>query len=197
VKFRSVYAALLSMAFAAPALADSAVTAGGWTDEACTGVGNQNTPIVVTPSSAYAGGNEVGPLISLRFARKAEGAPARSGIMQSVTLNSKSVQTAEFDVTFFIQQPSVPTVFVDKTTPSINSADVFLVRAPVKLTANWSPFGTHTNYGIDQIARAVKLPSVVTSTPGDGFIWAVITTPGTPTFTSSSDLQLCIGMLKD
>jgi hypothetical protein len=172
------------------ARADQPVTAGGWTDESCTGQG-KNTALTVTASSAYTLGNEVGPLLALQFARTEQGTPAQSGILQSMTLNSKSVQTAEFDITFFIQQPAFPAVFADKTTPSINVADVFLVRGPIKLTANWSPFGTHTNYSLDQIARTVKLP------PGGGTIWAVITTPGTPTFTAATDLQLCIGMLKD
>lgn len=173
----------------APAWAQAnGVTAGGWTDEACTGQG-ANTPIVVTASSAYTAGNEVGPLLTLQFARP-QGAPRPSGIMQSVTLTSKSIQTVEFDVTFFISQPA--TTFTDKTAPSIAAADVSLVRYPIKLTNNFSGLGTHTVYNQDQIARAVKLPGT-----GTGQIFAVITTPGTPTFTSTTDLQLCISPLQD
>jgi hypothetical protein len=185
---RLAAALLLSTALCiGAARADSPVTAGGWTDESCTGQGS-NTALVVTASSAYSANNEVGPLLALQFARLPPG-PAQSGILQSVTLTSKSVQTAEFDVSFFISLPT--TTFTDKTTPAIATADVSLVRYPVKLTNNFSGLGTHTVYNQDQIARAVRLP------PGGGTIWALITTPGTPTFTTTSDLQLCLGALKD
>jgi hypothetical protein len=168
--------------------ADSPVTAGGWTDEACTGQG-ANTALVVTPSSAYTANNEVGPLLTLNFARSPT---SHTGIMQSVTLTSKSVQTAEFDVTFLISAPSVLTAFADKTGPSIAAADVGLVRGPIKLTNNWSALGTHTVYNQDQIARAVRL-----APNNSQQIYAVITTPGTPTFTTASDLQLCVAELQD
>lgn len=181
-------AALALIASCGLAHADTPVTAGGWTDEACTGQGS-NTALVVTASSAYTANNEVGPLLALQFGRTAVGTPAPSGILQSVTLTSKSVQTAEFDVSFFISLPT--TTFTDKTTPSIAAGDVGLVRYPVKLTNNFSGLGTHTIYNQDQIARAVRLP------PGGGIIWAIITTTGTPTFTATTDLQLCVGMLKD
>ena len=168
--------------------ADAPVTAGGWTDEACTGQG-QNTALVVTAGSAYTAGNVVGGTLALQYGRLGSGVPGESGILASVTITSASTQTAEFDVTFIIQQPT--TVFTDKTAPAIVAADKPFVRYPIKLTNNFSGLGTHTVYGQDQIARAVKLP------PGGGKIWAIITTPGTPTFTATTDLQLCIGMLKD
>ena len=172
------------------AQADTPVTAGGWTDEACTGQA-QNTPLVVTASSAYTANNEVGPLLALQFARTSPGTPASSGILQSVTLTSKSVQTAEFDISLFVAKPTAST-WTDKTGPAIAAADIPLVRYPVKLTNAFSGLGTHTVYNQDQIARAVELqPSA------SGLIYAIITTTGTPTFTTTTDLQLCIGMLKD
>jgi len=170
------------------AQADAPVTAGRWTDEACTGQG-KNTALVVTAGSQYSANNEVGPLLALQFGRLGSGVPAESGIAQSFTLTSTSVQTAEFDVSLFISKPT--TTFTDKTAPAILAADVPLVRGPIKLTANFSGLGTHTVYTLDQIAKAIKLP------PGTGQIWAVITTTGTPTFTTTTDLQLCIGVLKD
>jgi hypothetical protein len=182
--------AIALVSIASPLRADAPVTAGGWTQEACTGLGG-NTALVVTASSAYTAGNEVGPPLTLTFARR--NAPNNTGILQSVTLDSKSVQTAEFDVSFLIKAPTSPAVFVDKTTPAIAAADVFSVRGPVKLTNNFSGLGTHTVYNTDQIARATALQP----TEPNYTITAIITTPGTPTFTSTTDLQLCIGILQD
>lgn len=173
-----------------PARADMAVTAGGWTDEACTGQG-PNTALTVTASSAYTAGNQVGGLLTLRFARPTSISPSPSGILQSVTLTSASVQTAEFDVSFFVQQPTAST-WTDKVTPAIAAGDKIRVRYPVKLTNNFSGLGTHTVYNQDLIGRAVKLSPITSNV-----IYAVITTPGTPTFTATTDLQLCVAMLQD
>jgi hypothetical protein len=149
---------------------------GGVTKEVCV------TP-TVTASSAYTAGNVVGGLITLPSAFLS----TNSGILHAVRLTSKSVQTAEFDVTFFSAVPA--TTFTDKTAPSIVAADVLLAQPPIKLTNNFSGLGTHTVYGADAISRPVN--EVGASA------YAVITTPGTPTFASASDLQLCAAWLED
>jgi hypothetical protein len=144
---------------------------GGVTQEVC-------TVLNVTPSSAYSAGNVVGGLIPLANVFL----PSNSAVLQSIRLTSKSVQTAEFDVTLFSAQP-VASTWTDKAAPAIAAGDVPLAQPPIKLTNNFSGLGTHTVYGADNINRGVKqnAPSV----------YAVITTPGAPTFASASDLQLC------
>jgi hypothetical protein len=149
---------------------------GGVTNEVCV------TP-AITASSAYTTGDVVGGLITLPSAFLS----TNSGILQAVRLTSKSVQTAEFDVTFFSAVPA--TTFTDKTAPSIVAADVLLTQPPIKLTNNFSGLGTHTVYGADGISRPIN--EVGASA------YAVITTAGTPTFASASDLQLCASILDD
>lgn len=150
------------------------------------------TPLVVTASSAYTANNEVGGLVTfpslLRLPVTTPSAAPLSGVLQSVRLTSKSVQTAEFDVTFFSGNPTAST-WTDKSAPAITGADILLVEPPIKLTNNFSGLGTHTVYGADGIARSIKW----TSTTG----YAIVTTPGTPTFTATSDLQLCAAVLQD
>ena len=102
-------------------------------------------------------------------------------------LTSKSAQTAEFDVTFFSAQPA--TVFTDKAAPSIAAADVALVQPPIKLTGASTGLGTGTTYGLDNIGRPIN--EVGSSA------YALITTTGTPTLASASDLQLCAAWLED
>ena len=152
---------------------------GGVTREVCV------TPTVST--GAYTAGNVVGGLITLPSAFLS----TNSGILQAVRLTFKSAQTAEFDVTFFSALPTgVPaTEFGDKAAPAIVAADVLLAQPPIKLTNNYSGLGTHTVYGADAISRPVN--EVGASA------YAVITTPGTPTFASASDLQLCAAWLED
>ena len=148
---------------------------GGVTTEVCV------TPIVT--AGAYTAGYVVGGLITLPGAFLS----ANSGVLQSVRLTSKSAQTAEFDVTFFSAQPA--TVFTDKAAPSIAAADVALVQPPIKLTGASTGLGTGTTYGADAISRPIN--EVGSSA------YALITTTGTPTFASTSDVQLCAAWLED
>lgn len=138
----------------------------------------------ITSGSAYSAGNEVGGIIALNSAVNG----LLTGELRSVRLTSLSTQTAEFDVTFFSSQPTAST-WADKAAPNIQAADKPFVQPPIKLTNNFSGLGTHTVYGSDNIGRAIQLATAT--------YYAVITTPGTPTFLSSSDLRLCATILKD
>jgi hypothetical protein len=149
---------------------------GGVTQEVCV------TPAVT--AGAYSAGNVVGGLITLPAAFLI----ANSGVLQSIRLTVKSVQAAEFDVTFFSAQPSAASTFNDHAAPAIAAADVPLAQPPVKLITSFSGL-VATVYGADNIGRGFKEigPS----------LYAIITTPGTPTFTSTTDLQLCVGLSQD
>lgn len=154
----------------------------GQTLEAC-------VPLVVTASSGYTAGNEVGQLIGLlKLPAQQQYQGPWSGILESVRITSKSVQTAELDVTFFTGSPSNST-WTDKVTPSINLADVGLPKTVIKLTSTFSGLGTHTLYWQDSIASAIIVNGAT--------LYAVVTTPGTPTFNATSDLTLCATVLQD
>lgn len=142
----------------------------------------------VTAGSAYTTGNVVGGLIALpNMVRPNPG----SGVLQAVRLTSKSNQSAsEFDVTFFSSQPTAST-WTDKAAPAIAAGDVPLVQPPVKLptTNAFIGLGTHTVYGVGGILRPIKLAQKT--------LYAVITVVGTPTFPTTSDLQLCASVQQD
>jgi hypothetical protein len=142
---------------------------GGVTTEVCV------TPIVT--AGTYSAGTVGGGMIALPNAFLT----ANAGVLQSVRLTSKSAQTAEFDIVFFSALPS--TVFTDYAAPAIVAADALLAQPPIKLTNNYSGLGTDTIYGADAIGRPIN--EVGSSA------YAVITTTGTPTFASTSDITLC------
>jgi hypothetical protein len=178
--------ALLATALAlGPASAQGVSTVGGLTVEACTGAS-----FIVTANSAYTANNEVGPLIALTpsFRGTGTGAPDAGGVVQSVRLNFKDAQTSTFKAYQFVSNPSAST-WADKTGPAINANDVFKVRGPVTLSTADSGLGTHTNYEQDAIARA-HVASGATD------YW-VLTTTGTPTFGSTTDVQFCATYLVD
>jgi hypothetical protein len=133
------------------------------------------TPVVT--AGAYSAGNVVGGLITLPNVML----QANAAQLQSVRLTFKTTQSAEFDVSFFTAKPS--TTFTDHAAPSIAAADVTLVQPIIKLTNNSSGLGTDTVYGADNIGRGIYQ-----SQPN---VYAIVTTTGTPTFGSTSDVQLC------
>jgi len=170
----------LLLATKSPLSAQPGVMAGGVTDEICTGQG-QISAITVTPLSAYAFGQVVGGLITIPAMSRA----GHSGILQSVRLNIKSVQTAAFDVYQFQSLPTAP--FIDRAPPALVGSDFFLVRPPIRLTTPYSDFGNMTVYGTDAITGARKAGPMA-----DYFL---IITKGAPTFATPVDVQLCVSYL--
>lgn len=149
--------------------------------------GRTSAPIVtpaITASSAYTAGNCVGPLMQFTSAFDA----ALSGILQRVTLNCKTVQTGGFKLYIFNANPSAST-FTDKSAPNINAADVNKVVDVISLASPDSGLGTHTTYVSDAIADA--LASATTT------LWGLLVCTGTPTFGSTSDVSVMLGILKD
>lgn len=183
---------LLALVLLASTVPSRAQTASGQlTNEQCVTAGDAasgaNTWLALTASSAYTSGNLVGGLITLLKTMVTVRHPG-AGVLQSIRLNFKDAQTAEFDVYGFSANPSA-TTFTDKATPSIAAADVFKVRPPIKLTTATSGLGTHTSYGTDAIARAALNGSTT-----DYFAIVAI---GTPTFGATTGAQFCAAYLQD
>lgn len=135
----------------------------------------------VTASSAYSTGNAVGNLITI------SGAVAKAGYggrIEEVTLYSKSSQSGEIDFVWCGSQNPTGSTITDKTAVSIASADFNKCRTVAQLT-NWQSFGTTSVVTSGQLAT----PFVIgTGTSGYGFLIA----RSTPTFASTSDLQLTL-----
>ena len=137
----------------------------------------------ITASSAYTAGYVVGG--KLTFSNVVRGT---SGVVQSVSIACKSVQTSGFKLYLFTTNPSNST-WADKTAPSINSADVPYLLDVINLSAYDSGLGTMTLYTSDNVGRAFNAAS--------SNLYGVLVTTATPTFASSSDLFIDIVVLED
>lgn len=132
----------------------------------------------VTAGSAYASGNVVGSLLTFTAcARLGVG----SGLLQSLIMTTQSAQTGQFDVLLFRDNPSAST-FTDKTALSVNTADLDKLFGFVTLTAPES-LGTPSMYQAQQLAMPFQCASGTT-------LYAVIVTRATPTFSSTSGVNI-------
>lgn len=149
--------------------------------------GNQTTIAVaqtVTASSAYASGNAVGGLMTLAGAARISGAlggPGTSGMMQSILVASKSLQTAQIDVVLFNANPTASTC-TDKTAFVLAAADFDKVIGAAHV-ADWTAGSTGSFGQAQNMAMPYALASATT-------IYACAITRGTPTFASTSDISL-------
>ena len=169
---------LLALFFFTPAFAQMS----GLSTEVC------YTPTVT--NGAYSAGYLVGSgptNTALPFALAT--GPSNSAVLQNVSIQFKDAQTSEFDVTCFRGNPS-NTTWTEHQAPAIAAADAFKALPTIKLTNYASVLGTNmTVYGQDSIGRVINLTAST--------LYCVVTTTGTPTLGSTSDMQVCVGVLRD
>lgn len=149
--------------------------------------GQPVTSPTVTASSAYTAGNIVGGLMTFSncFATG-----LTSGVLQSIVIKSKSVQTVTFKLYIFSQQPT-NTTWTDKTAPAINALDLPYLIDMFIFAAPDSGLGTMTIYTQDGLGKSIA------NTASGQNLWGVLVTTGTPTFTSTSDISVTLGILQD
>jgi hypothetical protein len=152
-------------------------------------VSTQGNTIFVTPtvtaSSAYAAGNCVGTVMTFS-------GMARSGILssviQSIIIQCKSVQTTAFKLYILNGSLNNGSTKTDKGAPSIVTADMYQVLGVYTLSANDSGLGTFTIYNLDNIGKQFY---------GATQIFALLVCVGTPTFASTTDVTVGIGVLQN
>lgn len=140
----------------------------------------------VTAASAYAAGQAVGPLLTFENASRF---PAGSGFIQEVTLNFKSAQTSQTDFVWCGSNQPTASAITDKTTVAMVDADYAKCRV-IAHVADCSSLGTPTSCTISGLAVPFALSA---GTSGYGFL----ITRGTPTFTTTSDVTVMLGMVRN
>lgn len=143
----------------------------------------------ITSASAYASGNEVGGLMTFTNAVRNQ-QNTNSGTLQSVIVTCKTVQFSGLDLYLFSSNPSNST-WTDKTSPAINAADVSKLILKVPLALIDSGLGTHTLYQATGINFPFNLGSSNTS------LYGVLVTRGTPTYGSTTDIVVTLGVWDD
>lgn len=149
---------------------------------------NQVTTTVaqtVTASSAYSTGNAVGGLVTIANAGRIA---AGTGLLQSVTINSKSVQSARIDVVLFRANPTASTC-TDKTAFSVAAADFDKVFGVAHVT-DWTVLGTPS---VGQAQNLAMPYSIASGTS----LYACLVVRGTPTFASTSDISFSARMIRN
>lgn len=151
-------------------------------------VGGKTTTVDFTPtitaSSAYTAGYEVGGLLTFSNALSSAG----TGILQSITIKIKSQHSEGFKLYLFKANPSSST-WTDKTAPSINAADLPSLVGMYPLTVSDNGLGSMSIYNLDGIGKVLN--------PGATTLYGVLVTTSTPTFSSTTDLTVSIGVLQD
>lgn len=151
-------------------------------------VGGKTAKIAVTPTitsgSAYTTGNVVGGKLTFSSALLTAG----SGVLESISIRCKSVQTATFLLALFDSNPT-NTTWTDKTAPSINAADIPFLVGIYQLASFSSSLGTHTIYNLNGISQTLAA--------GATTLYGVLVVTGTPTFASTSDITAVLGILQD
>jgi len=139
----------------------------------------------VVDTSAYATGELIGGKLTLSNATAIN---VFSGIINNVVIIDKDKEAADLDVVFFDTDPTA-TTFTDQAAFDPDDADLLNIICTVSVTTDVAFSDNGMSY-----ANNVNCPF---RTPGVSTIYAAIVSRGTPTYTSSSDLLLRVGILQD
>jgi hypothetical protein len=142
------------------------------------------TPTVST--SAYTSGDNVGGKITLSDVCRGQ---MGSGLIQSVVITSKSLQTATFDVVFFNSDPSGST-FTDNVAQAVVDADLSKIIGVAQCT-------TVVALAAESIHQATGLALPFALSGGATTLYAAIIVRGTPTLGSTSDIWISVRVLQD
>lgn len=139
----------------------------------------------VTAANAYGINYVVGGLLTFPNAFTATG----SGILQSVYVNMKKVETSGFTFIPFSANP-VNSTFTDAAVCNINAADFDKVRGPISLGQS-NAMGTHT------IAAGIGLGEALS--PGGTTLYGVLLANAALTnqFSSTGDVSVTVAVLQD
>ncbi len=153
------------------------------------GVAGQSVDVAATPAvtagAAYAAGNQVGGLLTFANAVRAA---TLSGVLASLRLSCRDVQTTAFRIYLFTANPTGSS-WADKTAPAIAAADIPFLAGVYTLSAADSGLGTHTLYNLDGIGKVLQCATTS--------LYGVLVCVGTPTFGSTSDVTVAVGIAQD
>lgn len=152
-------------------------------------VGGKTVAVTVTPTvttaNAYGVNYVVGGLLTFANAFTSKG----SGIIQTVTVTCKRVETMGFTFFLFAGNPS-NTTWTDAAVAAINSADISIARGPISLVSS-NALGTMTTATAFGLGLAMN--------PGTTSLYGVLLSNAalSNNFTSTSDISVTVSVLQD
>lgn len=152
--------------------------------------------ISVTPTiqaAAYVAGDVIGGKLTFSNALQTM---VGSGYLVSVTVSDLAAQAVDLDLVVFKSDPS-NTTFTENSALDIADADLSKVLTVVNLGSS-SRFAFADNSVHHISSLAVPLQGVSATTSGiSGNLYGVLVSRGAPTFASTSDLTISIGVSRD
>lgn len=143
---------------------------------------------VTVEAAAYSAGDLIGGKLTLAgaAAETPSGTPSGGGLIQSVIITDLAKQNITKDVVFFDANPS-NTTFTENSALDIHDTDLLNI-AGIAQVADWF------NFGDNSVGQALNLaiPYVIS---GDTALYAAIIERGAPTYVSTSDLTIRVGLL--
>lgn len=139
----------------------------------------------MTTTTAYTLNQVVGGLLTFPNTFGTSG----SGVLQTVDVNMKSVQTGTWLFTPFHGNPSNST-WTDHSIAAIATSDVFSARDPIGISGGSNALGTATVYSAPGLGIAMA--------PGSTTLYGILQSSGTSAaFNTTSDIQVTVKVLQD
>lgn len=150
----------------------------------------QTKTVIATPTVsngvAYSAGDLIGGKMTLLEATREN----RSGRINTVVISDKGKQNAIIDVIFFKSDPSA-TTFTDNGAFTLADADLLKVIGTVKIVA-----ADYSSLTDNSVVCKANL-GLQFSLDGAETLYAAMLAGGTPTYTSTSDLQVAVAIDQD
>ncbi len=148
----------------------------------------QSVTPVVSNGAAYTAGDAIGALMTFTSAGRVT---SGTGVVHTIRLTDLGKQDAAIDVLIFDVFPS-GTTFTDNAALDIADADLPGLCGIAKIVAgDYSDFNDNSAACIRSAGIAYDLAG------GNATLYAALVARGTPTYTSTSDVTLKLGMLQD
>ena len=157
-------------------------------------VGGKTVAVTVTPTvttaNAYGTNYVVGGLLTFPNAFTAKG----SGIIQSVTVTCRRIETMGFTMFFFAGNPS-NTTWTDAAVANINAADISIVRGPITL----APSALNSSNALGTMTASSAFGLGLAMSPGATTLYGVLLANAalTNNFTGTSDITVTATILQD
>ena len=155
-----------------------------------TDISTKSVTVCATPTidtNIYAAGDAVGGLLTFSNALRPN---AFSGVITGAYILDKDAEGANLDLIIFNANPSASTV-TNNAALDLADADLSKAIEPISISSH-TAFNSNDNgiSGSGSLTRTVQTSSSVT-------LYGALRAVATPTYTSASDLTVCIGVLQD
>jgi hypothetical protein len=133
---------------------------------------------------AYAAKDLIGGKLTFSVALR------QSGVLDSLVVTDLAVQKSALDVVFFDADPSA-TTFTDQAALDIADADLVKVQAVVSVAASdYVDFNDNSAAFLNSLGVPLRANSL-------GQVFVAVVSRGTPTYVSTADLSIGIGVRRD